>query len=300
MMARELAWIRDAKQGKAGQSRGNKGRENRLTEMLEEEAQQSAAQRVEGGAIVIPPPPRLGGNLLECRGVGHTFDLGLPTEQRLFSGLSFKMTRGQRIGVIGPNGVGKTTLMRILAGDLEPQEGAVALGDTVRLGFVNQSRADLDPERTVYEEISQGEERVDLGGGVSTSMRAYVSSFNLRGEAHQKRVSSLSGGERNRVHLAKELQKRNNVLFLDEPTNDLDVDTLRSLEEALADFEGCLVMISHDRWFLNRLCTDVIAFDGMGGVEFHQGDYESYERERERRGDAAEDGRQTRFRPLRL
>eukprot|EP00501_MAST-03F_sp_TOSAG23-6_P000567 GSMAST32.ASY1.ANO1.588.1 assembled CDS len=284
MLKRELEWIRS--NAKGGQSKG-KAR----------------------GAIVIPPAPRLGGNLLTARNLGHTFDVGLPTEQHLFSDLGFELTRGQRIGVIGPNGVGKTTLMRILAGELQPQKGAVALGPTVQLGFVSQSRDSLDPKSSVYAEISQGKDSIEIDGR-AINMRAYVASFNLRGEAQEKKIGALSGGERNRVHLAKELQKRSNVLFLDEPTN-VHVDTLRSLEEALATYEGCLIMISHffffkyfskihDRWFLNRLCTDIIAFDGQGKVEFHRGNYESYLELRSRRGDDDIETRSTKFRPLNL
>jgi len=182
------------------------------------------------------------------------------------------------------SGTGKSTLLRIIDGAQKPDSGSVEIGEAIRVGFVSQSREDMDPKNTVYREIAQGEDEIVIGeDGQTVKTRAYVAAFNLRGQAQEKMVKSLSGGELNRVHLARELKRRHNVLMLDEPTNDLDVDTLRSLEEALATFEGALMVISHDRWFLDRLCDSIIAFEGDGNVIYHEGSYASYEKDRERR-----------------
>jgi len=206
----------------------------------------------------------------------------------LIDDLSFQLPRGGIVGVIGGNGAGKTTLFRMIVGQEKPEAGTLRLGETVKLAYVDQSRDALDPEKTVWEEISGGEERMKIGGR-EINTRAYVGSFNFRGADQQKRVGMLSGGERNRLHLAKLLQSGGNVLLLDEPTNDLDVDTLRALEEALLNFAGCVVVISHDRWFLDRIATHILAFEGDSHVEWFAGNYADYEADRRRRlGDAAD------------
>lgn len=276
MMERELSWI----SGRSGKE-VSKARQKNIDSLQKEAA--SPEQRVDSGAIVIPPPPRTGGRLLNVKDLSLSLDCG----RSLFSDLSFELRPQQRVGIIGANGTGKSTLFRVLCGDLEASGGSVEMGKTIRLGLVSQSRDGLDGTKTVYNEIAQGDDLMDVGGGDLVKTRAYVASFNLRGQAQEKRVSALSGGERNRVHLAKTLKGRYNVLCLDEPTNDLDVDTLRSLEEALSTFDGCLMVISHDRWFLNRLCDSIIAFEGDGQVVYYNGGYEDYERDRNRRLAAA-------------
>ena len=203
-------------------------------------------------------------------------------DKLLFKDLTFKLPPGGIVGVIGPNGAGKTTLFKLITGQAEADGGAIRVGETVQLGYVDQSRDALDPKKNVWEEISGGFDMIEVGGR-EISSRAYVSSFNFRGADHQKKVGLLSGGERNRVHLAKTLKSGANVLLLDEPTNDLDVETLQALEAALEDYPGCAVVISHDRWFLNRLATHILAFEGDSHVEWFEGDFDSYEEDKKRR-----------------
>jgi ATPase subunit of ABC transporter with duplicated ATPase domains len=238
---------------------------------------QDAAQRIETAEIYIPPGPRLGDVVVEARGLRKGYGDAL-----LFDNLDFTLPRGGIVGVIGPNGAGKTTLFRMITGQEQPDAGTLRLGETVQVGYVDQSRDALDPDRTVWQEISEGRDEVMLGKREVAS-RAYVSWFNFKGRDQQRKVGTLSGGERNRVHLAKLLKKGCNLLLLDEPTNDLDVDTLRALEDAILAFAGCVVVISHDRWFLDRIATHMLAFEGDSHVEWFQGNYQDYEADRHRR-----------------
>jgi ATPase subunit of ABC transporter with duplicated ATPase domains len=221
--------------------------------------------------IHIPPGPRLGGKVLTVDGVSKGFG-----ERLLIEDLSFDLPRSGIVGVIGPNGAGKTTLFRMITGQEQPDSGTLELGDTVQLAYVDQSRDSLNPEKTVWEEISEGFEHIKVGDREVNS-RQYTAGFNFKGSSQQARIGKLSGGERNRVHLAKLLRSGGNLLLLDEPTNDLDVDTLRALEEALLSFAGCAVVVSHDRWFLDRIATHVLAFEGDSQVRWFEGNFEAYE-----------------------
>ena len=241
--------------------------------MLEE--QQSSREEI--ARIIIPAGPRLGDVVIEANSLDKAFGSKLLVEN-----LDFRLPPGGIVGVIGPNGAGKTTLFRMIVGDETPDNGSLNLGETVRLGYVDQSRDSLDDTKTVWEVISDGLDELELGKRVMPS-RAYVSLFNFKGSDQQKKVSQLSGGERNRVHLARMLKSGANVLLLDEPTNDLDVDTLRALEEALLEFAGCAVVVSHDRWFLDRIATHILAFEGNSHVEWFEGNYEAYEADKKRR-----------------
>jgi len=273
---RELEWIRMSP--RARQAKG-KARINAF-EKLRAEEEQRAPDTVE---IAVPPGPRLGDVVVEAEHLTKGFDGKL-----LIEDLSFRLPPGGIVGVIGGNGAGKTTLFRMIVGEEKPDDGSLRLGETVKLAYVDQSRDVLDPDKTVWQEISGGEDRLKVGSREINS-RAYVGSFNFKGADQQKRVGMLSGGERNRVHLAKVLQRGGNLLLLDEPTNDLDVDTLRALEEALLGFAGCAVVISHDRWFLDRVATHILAFEGDSHVEWFEGNYQDYEADRRRRlGDAAD------------
>ena len=243
-------------------------------EKLLEEGQQ---QRVETAKIVIPAGPRLGDKVLEADKLVKGFG-----ERLLIDEATFRLPPGGIVGVIGPNGAGKTTLFRMLTGIEQPDSGSLTTGDTVKLGYVDQSRDALDDDKTVWEVISDGLDELELGKRTVPS-RAYVSNFNFKGADQQKKVGQLSGGERNRVHLARMLKSGANLLLLDEPTNDLDVDTLRALEEALLEFAGCAVVISHDRWFLDRIATHIMAFEGDSHVEWFEGNYEAYEADKKRR-----------------
>jgi ATPase subunit of ABC transporter with duplicated ATPase domains len=244
--------------------------------------------------IAIPPGPRLGDLVVEAGDVRKAYG-----DRVLVEGLSFKLPRGGIVGVIGPNGAGKTTLFRMIVGQEKPDAGTLRVGDTVRLAYVDQSRDALDAKRTVWEEISGGADTITLGGRTVQS-RSYVASFNFRGSDQQKRVAELSGGERNRLHLATMLKSGGNLLLLDEPTNDLDVDTLRALEDALLDFAGCAVVISHDRWFLDRIATHILAFEDEGRVVWSEGSYTDYEADRRKRlGAEAERPHRLRFKRLR-
>ncbi len=263
-MARELEWVRQSPKARQAKS---KARLNAYNEM----AAQSEREKVGKAQIVIPNGPRLGDKVIEVENIKKAYG-----DKLLVDGLSFSLPPGGIVGVIGPNGAGKTTLFRMLTGQEQPDEGSVTFGDTVQLGYVDQSRDALDPNKTVYEEISEGNDIIVLGDA-EVNARAYVGAFNFKGGDQQKKMNMLSGGERNRVHMAKLLKEGGNVLLLDEPTNDLDVDTLRALEDALLNFAGCAVVISHDRWFLDRICTHMLAFEGDSHVEWFQGNFEDYE-----------------------
>jgi ATP-binding cassette ChvD family protein len=285
-LQRELEWIRMSP--RARQAKG-KARLNAYEELLKEET----SKKIETAEIYIAPGPRLGDVVVEARGLRKGYGDNL-----LIEALSFTLPRGGIVGVIGPNGAGKTTLFRMMTGAEMPDAGTLKIGETVTIGYVDQSRDALDGSRTVWEEISGGSEEIELGKRKIPS-RAYVSWFNFKGGAQQRKVGTLSGGERNRVHLAKLLKKGSNLLLLDEPTNDLDVDTLRALEEALLSYAGCAVVISHDRWFLDRVATHMLAFEGDSQVEWFEGNYQDYEADRKRRlGAAADQPHRIKYRKL--
>ena len=273
---------------KARQSK-SKARISAYETMLAE----SGKQQNNEAQIIIPTPPRLGGVVIDAENVSKAFG-----DRLLFEDLSFRLPPGGVIGVIGPNGAGKTTMFRLITGQDQPDAGTFKVGDTAKLGYVDQSRDTLAPNKTVWEEISDGLDIIDLGKR-SMPSRAYVAAFNFKGADQQKKVGQLSGGERNRVHLAKMLKSGANVLLLDEPTNDLDVDTLRALEEALDSFAGCAVVISHDRWFLDRIATHILAFEGDSHVEWFEGNYQDYEADRKRRlGHEADQPHRIKYKPL--
>jgi ATP-binding cassette ChvD family protein len=269
-LQRELEWIRMSP--RARQSKG-KARLNAYEQLLNEDT----AQKIEQVEIFIPPGPRLGDLVVEARGLRKAYG-----DQLLMDDLNFTLPRGGIVGVIGPNGAGKTTLFRMITGQEKPDGGTLRLGETVQPGYVDQSRDALGANKSVWEEISGGEDELMIGRRPVPS-RAYVSWFNFKGAQQQRKVGTLSGGERNRVHLAKLLQRGSNLLLLDEPTNDLDVDTLRALEEALLNYAGCAVVISHDRWFLDRIATHMLAFEGDSEVVWFEGNYQDYEADRKRR-----------------
>ena len=269
-LERELKWMR---QGAKARQAKSKARISAYNEM----ADQSEREKVGTAQIVIPNGPRLGSKVIEVNNISKAFGDNL-----LIDDLSFSLPPGGIVGVIGPNGAGKSTLFRMLTGQETPDNGAVEFGDTVQLSYVDQSRADLDGKKTVWEEISGGQEIIELGDAEMNS-RAYCGAFNFKGGDQQKPLNLLSGGERNRVHMAKLLREGGNVLLLDEPTNDLDVETLRALEDAIEDFAGCAVIISHDRFFLDRLCTHMLAFEGDSHVEWFEGNFEEYEEDKKRR-----------------
>ncbi|PYR62275.1 MAG: energy-dependent translational throttle protein EttA, partial [Acidobacteria bacterium] len=269
-LERELEWIRMSP--RARHAKG-KARINAYEDLLKADT----AQKIEQVEIYIAPGPRLGDVVVEARGLRKGYG-----DLLLMDDLTFTLPRGGIVGVIGPNGAGKTTLFRMITGKEQPDGGTLRLGDTVQIGYVDQSRDALSADKTVWEEISGGKDDVELGKRAVAS-RAYVSWFNFKGRDQQRRVGSLSGGERNRVHLAKLLKGGANLLLLDEPTNDLDVDTLRALEEALLAFAGCAVVISHDRWFLDRLATHILAFEGDSKAVWFEGNYQEYEADRRRR-----------------
>ena len=269
-LQRELEWIRMSP--RARQSKG-KARLNAYEQLLNEDT----AQKIEQVEIYIPPGPRLGDIVVEARGLRKAYG-----EQLLMDDLNFTLPRGGIVGVIGPNGAGKTTLFRMITGQEKADAGTLRLGETVQLGYVDQSRDALAANKSVWEEISGGEDELMIGKRPVPS-RAFVSWFNFKGAQQQRKVGTLSGGERNRVHLAKLLQRGSNLLLLDEPTNDLDVDTLRALEEALLNYAGCAVVISHDRWFLDRIATHMLAFEGDSRAVWFEGNYQDYEADRKRR-----------------
>ncbi len=269
-LERELEWMR---QGQKARQAKSKARINAYNEL----AEQSEREKLSRAQIVIPNGPRLGGKVIEVSGLTKAYG-----DKLLVENLDFALPPGGIVGVIGPNGAGKSTLFRMLTGQEQPDGGTVEYGDTVDLSYVDQSRDALDANATVWEEISGGAEVIELGDAQVNS-RAYCSSFNFKGGDQQKKVGLLSGGERNRVHMAKLLKEGGNVLLLDEPTNDLDVETLRALEDALVDFAGCAVVISHDRFFLDRICTHILAFEGEAHVEWFEGNFEDYEEDKKRR-----------------
>ena len=286
-LVRELEWIRQG--AKARQSK-SKARIAAYDQMLAA----SEKQDVRSAQIVIPTPPRLGDLVIEAENIRKGFD-----DRLLIEDLSFKLPPGGIVGIVGANGAGKTTLFRMITKNEIPDSGNFAVGDTVKLGYVDQSRDDLDPNKNVWEEISEGNDILKLGR-IEMQSRAYVSAFNFRGPNQQKKVGQLSGGERNRVHLAKMLKSGANVLLLDEPTNDLDTETLSALEEALERFPGCAVIISHDRSFLDRLATHIIAFEGDSQVVWFEGNYEDYEADRNRRlGQDSDTPQRIKYKPLR-
>ncbi|MGR3573076.1 energy-dependent translational throttle protein EttA [Brevirhabdus sp.] len=269
-LERELEWMR---QGAKARQAKSKARINAYNDL----ANQSEREKLGRAQIIIPNGPRLGGKVIEVENLRKAMG-----DKLLVEDLSFALPPGGIVGVIGPNGAGKTTLFRMLTGQEQPDDGTVEYGDTVQLSYVDQSRDALDPNATVWEEISSGGEIIQLGDAQMNS-RAYCSAFNFKGGDQQKKVGQLSGGERNRVHMAKLLKSGGNVLLLDEPTNDLDVETLRALEDALVDFAGCAVVISHDRFFLDRICTHILAFEGEAHVEWFEGNFEDYEEDKKRR-----------------
>ena len=285
-LAAEQEWIQSSPRARQTKSRA---RIAKYEEMLAKSAE------LAGGAadIVIPPGPRLGGTVIEAEKLRKAYGNRL-----LIDDLNFKLPPGGIVGVIGPNGAGKTTLFRMITGEETPDAGELKVGDTVKLGYVDQSRDSLDGKKSVWEEISGGTDVIHLGKRAVPS-RAYVGAFNFKGSDQQKKVGVLSGGERNRVHLAKMLKSESNVILLDEPTNDLDIDTLRALEAALADFAGCVVVISHDRWFLDRLATHILAFEGDSQVEWFEGNFQAYEEDKRRRlGADATEPHRIKYRPL--
>ncbi|MCW5736603.1 MAG: energy-dependent translational throttle protein EttA [Enhydrobacter sp.] len=285
-MQRELEWMGTSPSARRSKS---KARIAAYNQMVEEDNQQT----LDKAQIVIPAGPRLGDHVIEAEGISKGFG-----DRLLIDNLSFKLPPGGIVGVIGPNGAGKTTLFKMITGQDKPDSGTFSVGPTVKLGYVDQSRETLDPNKTVWEELSGGLDIIKLGNR-EVSSRAYCGSFNFKGADQQKKVGQLSGGERNRVNLAKMLKSGANVLLLDEPTNDLDVDTLRALEEALVDFAGCAVIISHDRWFLDRIATHMLAFEGDSHVEWFEGNFQDYEADKKRRlGHDADQPHRIKYKPL--
>ncbi|MCL2510914.1 MAG: ATP-binding cassette domain-containing protein, partial [Bacteroidales bacterium] len=273
-LERELEWVRMAPKARHAKS---KARLNAYDRLLNEDSKQKE-ERLE---IFIPNGPRLGNNVIEAQNITKSFG-----DKMLFENLSFSLPPASIVGIIGPNGAGKTTLFRMMIGQKKPDSGSFKVGETVQIGYIDQQHEQIDPEKTVWEVISEENENLYLGGRMMNS-RAYVSRFNFSGTDQSKKAGVLSGGERNRMHLALTLRSEANVLLLDEPTNDIDVNTLRALEEGLENFAGCAVIISHDRWFLDRLATHILAFEGDAQVYFFEGTFSEYEENRKKRlGDA--------------
>jgi len=269
-LERELEWVRMAPKARHAKS---KARLHNYEKLASEETK----EREEKLELFIPPGPRLGNSVIEATDISKAYG-----DRILFENLSFMLPPAGIVGIIGPNGAGKTTLFRLITGQETPDTGSFKVGETVKLGYVDQMHHDLDPEKSVWENITGGNDNMILGNR-SVNSRAYVSKFNFNGADQQKKVGVLSGGERNRVHLAITLKEGSNVLLLDEPTNDIDVNTLRALEEGLENFGGCAVVISHDRWFLDRICTHILAFEGDSQVYFFEGNYTEYEENRKKR-----------------
>ena len=285
-LSSELEWVQQSARARQAKSKARIAAYENLVAASKEKAPDTAQ-------IVLPPGPRLGDLVIEAENFSKAYG-----DRLLIDDLSFKLPPGGIVGIIGPNGAGKTTLFRMITGQEKPDNGTFRVGDTVKLGYVDQSRDSLAPDKTVWEEISGGQDEIDLGRRKMPS-RAYCSLFNFRGTDQQKKVGQLSGGERNRVHLAKMLKTGANVILLDEPTNDLDVDTLRALEEALLEFPGCAVVITHDRWFLDRIATHILAFEGDSQVEWFEGNYADYEADRKRRlGADADQPHRIKYKPL--
>jgi ATP-binding cassette ChvD family protein len=285
-LARELEWVRASPKARQAKSKAR-------VQQYEALAQAGPQERAAGAIISIPHSQRLGDVVVDAQGVTKGYGA-----QLLYEDLTFTLPPGGVVGVIGPNGAGKTTLFRMIVGEEEPDEGTFAVGETVDLAYVDQSRDALDPQRTVFEEITDGLDTLEVGGREVAS-RAYVAAFNFRGTDQQKKVGVCSGGERNRIHLARLLRKGGNLLLLDEPTNDLDVDTLRALEDAILDFAGCAVIISHDRWFLDRVATHILAFEGDSQAFWYPGNFSDYEVDRHRRlGADADQPHRVKYKPL--
>jgi energy-dependent translational throttle protein EttA len=285
-LARELEWVQASPKARQAKSKAR-------IKAYEEMASQQYQDQPDELEIQIPPGPRLGDMVIEGENLSKSYG-----DRVVFEKVSFRLPAGGIVGIIGPNGAGKTTLLRMFMGQEEPDTGSLKIGKTVVLGYVDQSRDDLKADNTVFEEISGGLDNLEMGGRKMNS-RAYVSRFNFTGIDQQKKVGVLSGGERNRVHLAKLLRRGSNVLLLDEPTNDLDVDTLRALEEAVANFVGCAIVVSHDRWFLDRLATHILAFEGDGYVHWCEGNFQAYEHQRhERLGTSADEPKRFRYKKL--
>ena len=286
VIKKELEWVRQSPRARQAKSKARITAYDDLVRASEEISTDTAQ-------IVIPIASRLGNLVIEAKDVTKSYG-----DKNLIHNLDFLLPPGAIVGVIGPNGAGKTTLFRMITGQEEPDSGSIRLGETVQLGYVDQSRDTLDPKKTVWEEISEGQDEIDLGKKTIQS-RAYVSQFNFKGSDQQKVVGQLSGGERNRVHLAKMLKSQANVLLLDEPTNDLDVETLRALEQGISEYAGCAIVISHDRWFLDRLATHIIAFEGDSDVVWFEGNYEDYEADRHKRlGSEADQPHRIKYKPL--
>jgi ATP-binding cassette ChvD family protein len=284
-LERELEWVRLAPRARQAKSKAR-------IQKFEELAAQETAEKILQHEIVIPPPPRLGNDVVTCRDLRKAFG-----DKVLIDGLSFDLPRGGIVGIIGPNGAGKTTLFKMIVGQEQPDSGTLTVGSTVQVAYTDQNRT-LDGDKTAWQEISGGQEMIMVGRKELNS-RAYLSSFNFKGTDQQKKVGLLSGGERNRLHLAKTLMSGGNLLLLDEPTNDLDVDTLRALEDALVDFAGCAVVISHDRWFLDRIATHILAFEGNSEVVWHEGNYQSYVEDlRKRKGADADQPHRVAYKKL--
>ncbi len=282
----ELEWVRQSPSARRSKSKARISAYNDLVAQAADRAPDSAQ-------IVIPAGERLGGLVLEAKNVSKAYG-----DRLLIDNLSFNLPPGGIIGVIGPNGAGKSTLFKMITGEEKPDSGELRIGETVQLGYIDQDRAALSPEKTVWEEISDGNDEIMLGK-FPVASRAYVGRFNFKGSDQQKKVGQLSGGERNRVHLAKMLKSGSNVILLDEPTNDLDVDTLRALEQALLEFAGCAVVISHDRWFLDRIATHILSFEGDSHVEWFEGNFEDYEEDKKRRlGDDAVEPHRIRYKKI--
>ena len=269
-LERELEWVRMSPKGRQSKS---KARLSNYDKLLSEENRQQE-EKIE---LYIPPGPRLGTNVIEAKGVSKAFG-----EKLLYEDLNFKLPPAGIVGIVGPNGAGKTTLFRMIMGQEEADGGSFSIGETVKVSYVDQQHADIDPEKTIWEQVTGGNELLEVSGKKVNS-RSYVAKFNFQGSDQNKKVGVLSGGERNRLHLAMTLRDEGNVLLLDEPTNDLDVNTLRALEEGLENFGGCAVIISHDRWFLDRVCTHILAFEGDSQVYFFEGGYSDYEENRKKR-----------------
>ncbi|PZO03629.1 MAG: energy-dependent translational throttle protein EttA, partial [Alphaproteobacteria bacterium] len=269
---RELEWVRSGAKARQAKSKARLAAYERM--VTEQEGMRGAQTHA---VIQIPPGPRLGNVVLEVENLNKSYG-----DKMLFDGLTFKLPPNGIVGVIGPNGAGKSTLFRMITGQETPDGGTIRVGETVKLAYVDQSRDDLKPDETIWQAISGGTD-VMMVGKREINTRAYVGSFNFKGGDQQKKVGQLSGGERNRVHLAKTLATGGNLILLDEPTNDLDIETLQNLEEALEEFAGCAVVISHDRWFLDRLATHILAFEGDSHVEWFEGNFEAYEEDKKRR-----------------
>lgn len=286
VIKKELEWVRQSPRARQAKSKARITAYDDLVRASEEISTDTAQ-------IVIPIAARLGNLVIEAKGVTKSYG-----DKNLIHDLDFLLPPGAIVGVIGPNGAGKTTLFRMITGQEQPDTGTIRIGETVKMGYVDQSRDTLDPKKTVWQEISEGQDEIDLGKRTIQS-RAYVSQFNFKGSDQQKVVGQLSGGERNRVHLAKMLKSQANVLLLDEPTNDLDVETLRALEQGISEYAGCAIVISHDRWFLDRLATHIVAFEGDSDVVWFEGNYEDYEADRHRRlGSEADQPHRIKYKPL--